>query len=255
MADHRFPPDAFPQIVAHRGASSTRPENTLASFEEAVRLGASMVEFDVRLASDGVPVVLHDPLLERTTDGVGSVHERTAAEMAALVAGPDGERVPTLAETLALLSGRAGTAIEIKVLPGEAGYEPGDDTVVRVTHETLERVGFEGPVLVMSFNPEWITASKALAPDVPTGFLTTQAVPPLEALAFAVDGGHELVLPGTRALAPAGATFVDRAHADGIRVGTWTADEPDEVRSLLDMGVDAIASNDPAMALAVLASR
>jgi glycerophosphoryl diester phosphodiesterase len=61
-----------------------------------------------------------------------------------------------------------------------------------------------------------------------------------------------MVLPATRSLGPAGSTFVERAHAAGVRVGTWTADEPEEVRTLLSIGVDAIASNDPATALAVL---
>src|SRR4029450_8386641 len=71
----RFPDDAFPIVVAHRGASSTRPENTIPSFEEAIRLGAGIVEFDVRLSRDGVPVVIHDPAVDRTTDGTGLVHE------------------------------------------------------------------------------------------------------------------------------------------------------------------------------------
>ena len=77
LEGHGFPEDAFPVVVAHRGASSTRPENTLASFEEAIRLGARLVEFDVRLSLDGVPVVMHDATVDRTTDGTGPVHELT----------------------------------------------------------------------------------------------------------------------------------------------------------------------------------
>jgi len=169
MSDRRFPADTFPAVVAHRGASSTHPENTLASFEEAVRLGAPIVELDVRLSSDGVPVVLHDPLLERTTDGSGAVHERTAAEIATLRAGPGGEGVPTLADALALMSGRVAVALEIKVLPGEPAYAPGDEAVVRATHDALDGVAFAGPALVMSFNPEWIAASKALARSAESG--------------------------------------------------------------------------------------
>jgi len=253
VRDHRFPDDAFPQIVAHRGASSTRPENTLASFEGAVRLGARIVELDVRLTRDRVAVVMHDPTVDRTTDGAGPVHELTLDEIRSLDAGA-GQAVPTLEEALALLSGRAGVAIEIKVLPGEAAFDPADDRVVRETHAVLERSAFEGPVLAMSFYPGWIDASRAIDPHVPTGFLSTQLVAVDDVLAYAVANGHPMILPGTRALVPAGAAFVDRAHDAGVRVGTWTADRPDEVRALLDMGVDAIASNDPAMALAVLAS-
>jgi glycerophosphoryl diester phosphodiesterase len=254
VADHRFGDDAFPQIVAHRGASSTRPENTLASFREAIALGARIVEFDVRLTRDRVPVVIHDPTVDRTTDGTGAVHDLTLEEIRSLDAG-EGERVPTLDEVLGLLSGRAAAAMEIKLLPGEPAFDAADDAVVRETHAALERSTFEGPALVMSFNPAWIDASRALDAAIPTGFLTTTIVPPADALAYAVANGHTMILPGTRSLLPAGRALVEGAHADGVRVGTWTADAPTEVAELLAMDVDAIASNDPAMALGVLASR
>src|SRR5688500_3693889 len=155
MRDHGFPPDAFPAIVAHRGASSTMPENTLASFDEAVRLGARIVEFDVRLSRDGVAVVMHDPRVERTTDGTGAVHELTSIELAAMNAGSVQvpQRIPTLADVLDLLSGRAGVAIEIKNLPGEPGFQGDQETLVDVTHAEIERCGFDGPVLLISFNP------------------------------------------------------------------------------------------------------
>ncbi len=257
MSDHGFPGDAFPAIVAHRGASSTRPENTLASFEEALRLEARIVELDVRLSRDGVAVVMHDATVDRTTDGAGAVHELDGKEIASLNAGtvdaPEG--VPTLAEVLDLVSGRGAVALEIKNLPGEPGFESGRERVVEATHDELRRTAFDGPVLVVSFNPASIAASRALDPAAPTGFLTTEHIPPREALAYAASAGHEMVLPGTRSLVPAGRGFVEEAHAAGVRVGTWTVDEPEELRRILAMGVDAVASNDPAMALAVLAGR
>lgn len=257
MRDHRFPDDAFPIIVAHRGASSTRPENTLASFEEAVRLGARIVEMDVRLTHDGGAIVMHDATVDRTTDGTGAVAELAAADLAALNAGTaeEPQPVPSLADVLDLVSRRAGVALEIKNIPGEPGYDPLRESIVEATHAELERTGFEGPVLILAFNPASIAASKVIAPDVPTGFLTTMPVPPAEALALAVHAGHEMVLPGTWSLVPAGEGFVEQVHAAGLRVGTWTADEPDEIRALLDLGVDAVASNDPETALAVLAER
>lgn len=254
MRDYGFPPDAFPAIVAHRGASSTMPENTLGSFDEALRLGARIVEFDVRLSRDGVAVVMHDPRVERTTDGIGAVHELTSIELAALNAGsPDvPERVPMLADVLDLLSGRAGVAIEIKNLPGEPGFQADGETLVQVTHAEIERHGFDGPVLLISFNPRSIGASRSIAPHVPTGFLTTELVPPRDALEHARQEGHEMVLPSATSLLAAGEPFVEDAHAAGLRVGTWTVDDPGRVRALVDRGVDAIASNDPAMALAAL---
>ncbi len=257
MRDHRFPDDAFPAIVAHRGASSTHPENTLPAFEAALELGAGVVELDVRLTRDDVPVVLHDPTVDRTTDGSGAVHQISAAEVRALHAGspeaPAG--VPTLREVLELTSGRAGVALEIKNIPGEPAFDATHERIVEAVHVELERSGFEGPVLVVSFNPASIAASKALAPRVPTGLLTTEHVDPREALAHAIDRGHDMVLPGSRALIPAGEGFVREVHDAGLRVGTWTIDDQPTVRLVLDRGVDAVASNDPAMALAVVSSR
>jgi glycerophosphoryl diester phosphodiesterase len=258
VPDHAFADDAFPVIVAHRGASSTRPENTLTSFEEALRLGARIVELDVRLTRDGVAVVMHDPTVDRTTDGTGGVAELTASEVTALNAGtPDSpEPVPTLADVLRLASGHAAVALELKHLPGEPGYDGASRAeLVRATHEEIERTGFEGPALILSFDYLALADSKAVAPDVPTGFLTTDVLPTRDALHMAVEGAHQMVLPGTRALAPAGADFVEAVHGAGLRVGTWTVDEPGEVRRYLEWGVDAVASNDPETALAVLAER
>jgi glycerophosphoryl diester phosphodiesterase len=254
--DHRFPEDAFPLIVAHRGAPSTHPENTLPSFEAAIGLGARIVELDVRVSADGVPVVMHDPTVDRTTDGSGAVCDLTGAELARLNGGTADTpaAVPTLADVLDLASGRVAVALELKNLPGEPGYDPRREAGAEAAHAELVRTTFRGAVLVIAFNPSSIAASRAIAPEVPTGFLTTQIVDPREALAYAVTAGHELVLPGTKALEAVGEAFVGEAHAAGLLVGTWTADEPEEVARLLGWGVDAIASNDPGMALGVLAA-
>lgn len=255
--DHGFPEEAFPVVVAHRGASSTRPENTIPSFEEAIRLGARLVEFDVRLSSDGVAVIMHDAAVDRTTDGTGWVHELTSDRLAALNAGTATypAPVPTLAEVLDCLTGRAAIAVEVKNIPGEPAFEPTREPIVEAVHDELGRGRFDGAVLVVSFNPASIAASKALAPRVPTGFLTTDLVDPREALEYAAAAGHDMVLPGTRASIPAGEAFVEEVHAAGLRAGTWTVDDPATFAMLLERGFDAVASNDPEMALGVLADR
>lgn len=257
MTDHGFVATDFPVIVAHRGAASTHPENTLPSFAAALDLGSKIVELDVRRTADGVPVVMHDPSVERTTDGTGFVHELTAEAIDLLHAGTSDHPadVPTLAEVLQLVSGRGAVALEIKNIPGEPAYDPERESIVEATLEEVERSRFAGAVLVLSFNPRSIAAAKRIAPEIATGFLTTELVPPVDALAHAVEMGHDFVLPGTRSLLPLGEPFVRDAHDAGVRVGTWTADDPETVRMLLEWGVDAIASNDPAMALGVLAER
>jgi glycerophosphoryl diester phosphodiesterase len=253
MRDHRFADEAYPLIVAHRGASSTRPENTLAAFEEAIRLGAPVVELDVRLSRDGRAVVMHDATVDRTTDGTGAVHELSAAELGSLNAGTADapERVPVLADALDMLSGRAGVALEIKNLPGEPAFETDGESLVRATHAELERTAFEGPVLVVSFNPASVAASKAIAPEVPTGFLVFEPVTPPEALAHAVAAGHDMVLPSSRDLVREEETYVSGAHDAGVRVGTWTVDDEPTMEKLFGWGVDAVASNRPALAVAV----
>lgn len=257
MADRRFSDDSFPVVIAHRGASWTHPENTLASFEAALALGAQVVELDVRLTSDRVPIVMHDPDVSRTTDGTGLVHELTFEELRGLNAGTRDrpERVPALREVLDLVSGRGGVALEIKNIPGEPAYEPDRESIVEAALRELDRAAFVVPVLILSFNPGSIAAARRLSPETPTGILTTDIVDPRDALSHAVLAGHPFVLPGSRSLIPAGPAFVEEAHAAGVRVGTWTVDEPETVAMLLDWGVDAVASNDPGMALGVLARR
>ena len=239
--------------MAHRGASSTRPENTIPSFEEAIRLGAGIVEFDVRLSRDGVPVVIHDPRSIGRPTGRGLVHELTAAELSSLNAGTEAEPtpVPTLAEVLRCVSGRAAIAVEIKNIPGEPAFEPIREPIVEAVHAELERQGFDGPVLVVSFNPSSITASKLVAPRRPNG------VPDHRSRSTA--GGARLSPPpGTTWSCPALGRRSRRDRRSSTRCtrpvfvwgrGRWTT--PRRLRMLLDRGFDAVASNDPEMALAV----
>ena len=137
--------------------------------------------------------------------------------------------MPTLADVLERLSGRAGVAIEIKNIPGSRASKPTGEPLVAVTHAEIERRGFDGPVLVISFNPRSIEASRSIAPDVPTGFLTTELVPTAGRARVRRQEGHEMVLPGdVLASLAAGDAFVEEAHAAGLRVGTWTVDDPDD---------------------------
>ncbi len=100
-------------IYAHRGVSAEIPENTLAAFHRALELGAEGIELDVHLSADGVPVVIHDQTVDRTTDGSGAVHEMTVAELQAFDAG-GGERIPTLADVLDLVEDKLHVDIEVK---------------------------------------------------------------------------------------------------------------------------------------------
>ena len=241
-------------MVAHRGASATEPENTLAAFEAAIAAGADAVELDVRLTSDGSAVVLHDPEVSGATDGSGFVHEMTLAEIKRLDASPGRgprQEVPTLAEVLEALGGRVGVDLEVKNLPGESAFDSPRESVLEAALEALEASSYGGPVLITSFNWLTIERSKQLAPDIATGFLTIAAIDAHAGLVYARGHGHDYVLPQTPALMEAGGGFVSEAHEHGIRVGTWVADDEAVLETLFTWGVDAVASNDPAVAVAV----
>ena len=250
MAERRFSDDAFPILVAHRGDPLRHPENSVEGFISALRTGVEAVEFDVRLTLDAVPVIMHDADVSRTTDGRGLVHELTLEEIRRLkLAGTI--RVPTLAEALeAVGSLGGGVDIEIKNLPGEPGFEAGAERALEATLSALRGARFAGSVVISSFNPATIGRSVELAPDVATGLLIIDAVDPFDALGAAIVEAHAFILPSVASLVDAGPALIRAAHVAGIRVGAWTADDPGTVRRLLEWDVDAIATNDPALAAA-----
>lgn len=246
----RFPDR--PLVVAHRGDSADHPENTLAAFEAAARAGADVVELDVRLTADGIPVVLHDEDLSVTTDGLGLVRELTLSQVKRFDAsggrGPRQE-VPTLDEALEVVAGGgAGLDLEIKSI---GGTPPAQQELLEAALVVMEGADFPGPVLVSSFNGLTLQRCRELAPGVPTGFLSPAAIEPMSSLNYARESGHEFVLPQAEALLEAGPGFVEGCHAAGVRVGTWTVDDEGTMETLFRWGVDALASNRPGLAVAV----
>ena len=164
----------FPRLLAHRGGGALAPENTLAGLRLAARLGYAGVEFDVKLTADGHPILMHDPTLERTTDGKGKVAETTLAAIRALDAGSwfggrfAGEKVPTLEEALEVMSGLAmGFNLEIKPCPGrEAETAQAAAACVRQRWPRY----LPQPIF-SSFKAEALAAARAAAPEIPRGFL------------------------------------------------------------------------------------
>ena len=150
-----------PLVIAHRGASGTAPENTLAAFRRAVACGADMVELDVQLTRDGEVVVVHDFTLDRTTDGTGAVGASSLAEIRRLDAGAWfapaflGEAVPTLGEVL----GAIGLPVNVELKPvGDQGLEAETLAVVRAA-------GALGRVVFSSFDPGALERLRALTPE------------------------------------------------------------------------------------------
>ena len=243
MSERGFSQAEVPLVVAHRGASAEEPENTLAAFERAVAAGADVVEFDVRMTADDVAVVLHDPDVDRTTQGHGLVREMSLEEVRAL-------GVPTLEEVLLLLSGRVALDIEIKNIPGQPDFDGQREAAVEATLLALELTAFVGQAMLSSFNPFSIARSLALAPDVPTGLLTEPEVDVRAGLTFASEQGHVWLLPFAGRVVDAGPDLPGEIHDAGLLLGTWITDDPDDAVALMRGGVDAVATNDPASIVA-----
>lgn len=240
------PPLRWPCVVAHRGASAHHPENTLAAFDAAVRAGADAVELDVRRSADGVLVVLHDAEVSRTTDGRGYVAE-LPLERLRRFAPP----IPTLAEALDLLAGRAAVEVEIKNAPGEPGYEPAAGTTVRALVEELRRR--RSPrAFVASFDGECLAAAARADPRLPTGLLVDGRADLARSLEAAA-GRHGLLLPEAAALEAAGSALVGDAHARGVALCAWTVNDADAIERLFRLGVDAVETDDPALGAAARA--
>ncbi len=259
------------RVFAHRGASQERPENTLAAFARAFEQGVDGSELDVALSADGIPVVMHDETVDRTTNGSGAIETLTLEQLRALDAG-GGQPVPTLDQVLALAV-EHGAEINIEVKAADAAAAVLD--VVR-RHEGLRWfiTSFHWPVL------EEVRAADAAARLYPlmlgvadverlrqeaiaAGHTAAQVAAHIEevlrdspigldeAVDFAVRIGAEGVSIWERDLIAADLT---RIHAAGLLAWVWTVNDPARAAELIRDGADAICTDEPAEILAVRAA-
>ncbi len=224
-----------PLVTGHRGAAGLEPENTLRAFRRALALGVDAVECDVHRTRDGRVAVLHDPWLDRTTDGSGPVSARSAAELARLDAGM-GEPVPLLDAVVAAVAGRAQLVVELKAA-GVAG------PALAVVRDAGQREA----TTFIAFDPSLLREVQALDPGVATGALF--AAPQPGDLGRAAAAGCRWVDLG---FAAASAPLVAEAHALGLRVRLWTPNSEDELRAALALAPDAITTDRPDRLLALL---
>jgi glycerophosphoryl diester phosphodiesterase len=227
-------------VWAHRGARRRAPENTLEAFRLALALGADGVELDARRSADGVVVVHHDI----AAPGFGVLADRPFAELRA--ARPD---IPTLDEALDACTG-ALVNVEVKNLPGERDYDPGDRVAALVAERLLGRGGDD--VVVSSFNLATLDRYRQLDPGRPTGLLTLRGFDPRDALALAADRGHAALHPDVRGLRRLAPALVERAHALGLAVHVWTVNDAARIRRLAAAGVDALITDVPDLAARAL---
>jgi glycerophosphoryl diester phosphodiesterase len=237
-----------PLVIAHRGDSARRPENTLASFASALEVGAEIVEFDVQLTRDGHVVVIHDPAVDRTTNGTGRVQDLSLAELRRLSAGyPErfgdtyrGEKIPTLAEVLGLIRDRATGMIEIKYDSVTADAEGG---IEAHTGAEVRKAGMEKQVALISFSRVALVRCRETAPAILRGHLFARGEAAGEVLAGAREVASTLVMPEKSMLS---VELRDRAREAGVKVATWVVDDPAELAALGHLDLYGIGSNRPA---------
>ncbi|MBI1418725.1 MAG: phosphodiesterase [Limimaricola sp.] len=204
-----LPPAFLARPLAHRALHDTaegRPENSRAAMRAAIAAGYG-IEMDLQLSADGVPMVFHDYDLARLTGETGPLATRTAAELGRIRLRHGDEGIPTLAEVLALVAGRAPLLIEIKDQDGALGPDVG-----RLEEATAQALaGYDDPVAVMSFNPHSMGEMASLAPAIPRG-LTTCAFPAADWLTIPPATRERLAaIPD---YARTGACFISHEAAD-----------------------------------------
>lgn len=223
-----------PLVIAHRGASGQRPENTMPAYELAVEQGADMIEIDLHRTRDGAIVITHDESLAGL-GGRGEIAQATRSEVRALDAG-DGECVPLLDEVLDRFGARIPFNLEIKC--GREGPYVG---LERAALDAVTSRGLLPATLFSSFSDRVLGTLRELAPNARIGVLVSPEAPQRwreRVRAVAAEAVH--LWAGL-----ASADAVETAHGDGLRVHVYTVDDPDQLRVLCERGVDGIFTNYP----------
>ena len=242
-----------PVIFAHRGASAHSPENTLAAFNLAVLQGADAIELDAKLSADGQVVVMHDPTLDRTTNGTGPLSQKIFTELRTLDAGSSfsdkfkGEKIPLLEEVFESVGKKIFINVEMT-----NRTTPHDQLVEKVC-ALVTKHGLEARVLFSSFIAANLEKAYRLLPGVPRGLLASKGWTGAWARSFGFTFGDYAALHSY--VSDVDMQQVQRVHRLKRRLHIWTVNKAEEIRQLKEWGVDGIFTDDPPVALQAVGRR
>ena len=240
-------------VAAHRGGAALWPENSLLAFRSALALGVDALEFDLHLTADGEVVVLHDPTLDRTSTGNGSVRDLKLANLADIrlktrEGAVTGERVPTFAQVLDLVAPTSAEILpEIKVNANRQRYDGIEEKVLAL----IRARSLMARTTIQAFQVETIRRVRELEPQARTMLLVARGdverdrARPAEAVRRARELGATDLGMNHRLL---DADVMSAARAAGIRVSAWTVNEEADIRRMIDLGVDVVMSDRPDLA-------
>jgi glycerophosphoryl diester phosphodiesterase len=247
MSTSSLPGPVRDEVQAHRGASAIAPENTIAAFRAAAEAGAKWVELDVALSADDTLVVIHDDSVDRTSSGKGSLGALTAQQIGALDGGAwfdpryEGERIPTLAETIKAL-GELGLSanVEIKQHPHHKSL----DQLVRAVQAEIARRAPSTQIMISSFDAECLKAMHRLEPELEMAMLWVEVPADWEAVlasipATTIHMHYKAVSIG----------LLEHMRERGIKVRVWTCNDPVELVSFWSAGLTGVITDNPALFL------
>jgi len=227
-------------VLGHACAAGEAPANTLAGVRACIDAGVEGMEIDVQLCADGVPVLMHDDTVDRTTNLRGPVREKTLAELQAADAG-DGEPVPTLDQVLALVAGRFTVMCELKATPDAPDQ---DQACVDAVVEVIRRHNAESWTAIHSFNPIMVERARATEPSVSATIITGQIRGEVvDRLLGGLMKRHGQAISVEHHVVDR--TLIEKAKKRQVTVWTWTVDKPEDWARVVEAGVDGIITNVP----------
>ncbi len=235
-------------VIAHRGASGYAPENTLTSFLKAIELEADAIECDVHLSKDGIPIVIHDEELTRTTNGKGYVKDYYLMELKSLNAGYKNrfgnefknEKIPTLKEVFEVCKNKVGVVIEIK--NGPFFYEGIEEKVI----DLVKEFNMEDWVIISAFDHQTVKKIKKLDKDLVTAviFSGCPVKPTLDCLLAYANGMHMEWCY----LKP---SVVKEAEEDNLFINVWTVNNKEDIKKMFLMNANGIITDYPDLGVKV----